>query len=654
MAEPIQTQSIERGPEQSLRSPVTIASLAIGLALTVLATNAGSYARFILHATRLDQNHLSMAAVVPLMVIVLFLNRLLKLSRGELIVVFVMPLIGATMPTYFIGKMIANFTVPYYLASPENQWQPYYESILPDYSVVPGGEPLRWFFEGLPAGVSIPWDVWVIPVFWWMTVIAAYYGCCLCLMVILRKQWVENERIDFPLMEVPLAVLEDPEANGFFRIPVLNSPLFWIGFCLTLFWVLWNVINHFNPLFPQIPWRYPSLQFGPFFPPILMRMYPIVTGFGYFMKLDILIGLWFFNFLTTMEMGLFNQFGYKEDLFNEYSTNPLAMGSQSQGAILMIVIVGFWMARGHLRDVFRKAFRGDTDVDDSNEILSYRAAVFGLIGCGLYLSVWHYQTGMEPKFILLFMLGVLVMFLGQARLVAEAGLISLRAALAPQPFASILLGTDALTHQTMVSIAISHSWCSDIKTTIMPALAHATKLFDTIQHHKRRLLVVPIVAMAGGIIATFIYTIAMGYENGAANYGGLFTGGLARWPWDDLVKQSKEPYPTNLGLVVFMIAGAAFTGLLMFARYRSPGFPFHPIGFAAGRISPVTQVILPIFLAWFIKSIIMRVGGSQGYRKARPFFIGLILGHFMGAGISFVIDMIWFPGQGHNIPFSDW
>jgi hypothetical protein len=35
------------------------------------------------------------------------------------------------------------------------------------------------------------------------------------------------------------------------------------------------------------------------------------------------------------------------------------------------------------------------------------------------------------------------------------------------------------------------------------------------------------------------------------------------------------------------------------------------------------------------------------------FFIGLILGHFMGAGISFVIDMVWFPGQGHGIPFSD-
>ena len=651
MALPAQTEEL---PEHQPRSPVTFLSLGIGAVLTVVATNAGSYARFILHATRLDQNHLSMAAVVPLMVIVLFLNRALKLSRGELMVVFVMPLIGATMPTYFVGKMIANFTVPYYLGTPENQWEAHYGGLLPTWVVLPQGEPLRWFFEGLPRGASIPWGDWGVTVFWWSTVIAPYYACCLCLMVILRKQWVVNERIPYPLMEVPLAVLEEPEERGFFRIPVMNRPVFWIGFCVTFFWVLWNVIHHFNPTFPQIPWRYPSLQFGPAFPPILMRMYPVVTGFGFFMKLDILFGIWLFNFLTTMEAGLFNRFGYVEDLFDEYSSNPLSMGSQSMGALIVIVLVGFWMARGHLRDVFRKAFRSDSRVDDSEEIMSYRTAVCGLIAGAVYLAVWHHQTGMEPKYNALFMFGVLVMYLGQARMIAEAGLISLRTPLGPTAFSSILLGTEALTHRTLVSIAISHSWCSDVKTTITPALAHTTRLFDTVRHHQRKLLWAPVVAMVVGVFATFIYTIAQGYENGAANYGSIFTGGLARYPWDDLVKKSNEPFHTKWKLVGFMAFGAVFTGILMFARYRSPGFPLNPVGFVVGPVGPVKQVVLPIFIAWFAKTFILHIGGVQAYRAARPFFIGLILGHFMGAGVSFAIDMFWFPGQGHNIPFSDW
>ena len=67
----------------------------------------------------------------------------------------------------------------------------------------------------------------------------------------------------------------------------------------------------------------------------------------------------------------------------------------------------------------------------------------------------------------------------------------------------------------------------------------------------------------------------------------------------------------------------------------------------------VNNVIFAIFLAWAIKSIVLRIGGIRAYRAGRPFFIGLIMGHFVGAGISFVVDMIWFPGQGHSIPFSD-
>ena len=162
------------------------------------------------------------------------------------------------------------------------------------------------------------------------------------------------------------------------------------------------------------------------------------------------------------------------------------------------------------------------------------------------------------------------------------------------------------------------------------------------------------IAMVVGVAATWVYTIAMGYENGAANYGGVFTGDAAQWPWDDLVKKAKDPYSTKWDMVGFMSAGAVVTALMMFARYRAPGFPLSPVGFAVGPVGPVRQVVLPIFVAWFAKTVILRIGGVDAYRAARPFFIGLILGHFMGAGLSFVVDVIWFPGQGHGIPFSDW
>ena len=632
---------------------VTARALVIGTFLTVMATVAGTYARFILHTTRLDQNHLSVAAVFPIVLIGLFLGRLIRLRRGEIVVMFTMALIGATMPTYFIGKLVANFAVPYYLATPENQWASYYEPHLPSYAVMPPGDALLWFFEGIPRGVPIPWDAWIVPVFWWLSVIAAFYGCCMFLMVILRKQWIEHERIDYPLMEMPLAVMEADDRSGFFAIPIMNKPLFWVGFSVTLFIIMWNVISYFNPTFPTIPWGFSSIQFGREFPAIPIRLYLMVVGFGYFINVDIALSLWVFNLITNIENGLFNRFGFTAGSDEEYSTGPLSMGTQSMGAFIVIVLVGFWMARTHIVAVCRKAFLGDDSVDDSDEIVSYRTAVFGMLVCSLYLVVWHLATGMAFKFIPVFLFGVLVMYLGITRVIAETGLISIRAPLMPQPFGMFVLGTNNLSQQTMVSIALSYTWCSDTKTTIMPALAHSVKLYDTIRAQQRRLIWPIVLAMTSGVLATFAYTIYMGYANGAANYGGLFNGALAQFPWDNLVKKSKSPFDTSWKPLSFIGIGALVTGILMFVRYRVPWWPLHPIGFAAGPVYPVRNIIFGIFLAWAIKSIILRVGGIQAYRAGRPFFIGLILGHFVGAGISFVIDMIWFPGQGHGIPFSD-
>ena len=45
----------------------------------------------------------------------------------------------------------------------------------------------------------------------------------------------------------------------------------------------------------------------------------------------------------------------------------------------------------------------------------------------------------------------------------------------------------------------------------------------------------------------------------------------------------------------------------------------------------------------------MRFGGIELYRKASPFFIGLIVGYFLGIGLSFIVDVAFFPGNGHAI-----
>ena len=48
----------------------------------------------------------------------------------------------------------------------------------------------------------------------------------------------------------------------------------------------------------------------------------------------------------------------------------------------------------------------------------------------------------------------------------------------------------------------------------------------------------------------------------------------------------------------------------------------------------------PIFLGWLIKLPIVRYGGLAAYNRARPFFLGLVLGDMLMAGVFFVVGLL--------------
>ena len=62
------------------------------------------------------------------------------------------------------------------------------------------GDAMRWFYEGLPEGQEVPFDVWLIPLAWTLSLILAIYFMCFAIVVVFRRQWVEHERLIFPLM----------------------------------------------------------------------------------------------------------------------------------------------------------------------------------------------------------------------------------------------------------------------------------------------------------------------------------------------------------------------------------------------------------------------------------------------------------------------
>ena len=88
---------------------------------------------------------------------------------------------------------------------------------------------------------------------------------------------------------------------------------------------------------------------------------------------------------------------------------------------------------------------------------------------------------------------------------------------------------------------------------------------------------------------------------------------------------------------------------LLYTRSLFPRFPIHPIGFTFPASLVSRRIVTSVFLVWLLKVILMRFGGLQLYQRTTPFILGLLVGFVMGIAFHVIVDVIWFPGNGHEI-----
>ncbi|MCE2450824.1 MAG: hypothetical protein J4F35_21485 [Candidatus Latescibacteria bacterium] len=393
----------EEHTRQDAASGLTLRSLVLGVIQVLIVCLGAPYAIWVLGSSEITWSFFPIAVGFSFCCLIL-LNILLKtinpgwaLRPAEMITVVVMGLVTTGIPIFMMGYVLSIPTTPYYFASAENQWGTYVLPYLPAW-LLPSNDGLAmtWFFEGLPIGEPMPWgtllDAWAMPLFWWLSFIWTLYAVCFCLVVILRKQWVERERLAYPLMEVPQALVAD--ADGPARVPaVLRNKVFWMGAAIPLCIVLWNIVGFFFHFFPKIEWNHP-IQIAHGFPTINIRFYFPVVGFMYFANLNVTFSIWFFFLLLLVEEGLFNRFGVGVTEADNFVWGLPSTSWQCWGAFVVLVLWGLWMARDHLKDVARKAWNPAHPVDDSRELPVGRGRLYagvaqqgrhGIAGGGVFL-----------------------------------------------------------------------------------------------------------------------------------------------------------------------------------------------------------------------------------------------------------------------------
>jgi len=636
-------------------SGVTLRSLITG-ALMAFAISVGApYGNTVLRGSYLALDFSTAGAIFLFFILVFLIHTLLGLihprlsfRRDELAVIYVMAIVGCSIPTMGLTEyLLPIISGAVYYATPENEWAQLIHPYIKDWIIPQDSEAIKFFYEGLPRNYPLPWHVWLRPLAAWIPLIFAIYFSMICISVILRRQWIVRERLAFPLVQVPLSMIEDGPKHSPLK-PFFKSALMWVGFAIPFIIGSMRALHNYYNFIPSVNLATSIPLFRNTTALQVALSFPML-GFSYFINLEIAFSIWFFNLLARLEEGIFGIIGISSTQKLWYAGGFPVLAHQGMGAMLVLAVIGLWTARQHLKDVWCKALNNDSAIDDSEEILSYRACVLGLIISVVFISIWLWLAGMSWWILPIYLSAMYLLFIAVTRVVAEGGIAAARAPLIASDFVTSGVGAQLLSPQTMTALGFTFVWAADIRTFVLASCSNGLKLAEeTLGPNKRKLLWAILLAILISMVSSIITVLYISYTYGGINLNGWFFGptGGATVPFRFISDHLNDPQGPNFTGWISTLSGGTLMGLLIFARQHFLWWPLHPLGFAVSTISMTNYISFSVFLAWLIKSIILRYGGPALFKSARPFFLGMILGQFAVAGLWLIID--YFTGMTDN------
>jgi hypothetical protein len=635
-------------PQTGKRSDITLRAVVLGTVLAAAINVACPYSVLVLHNAGLTSDYITAGAMMLFLLLVGLLNPLLKvihrplaLRSGELIVVYVMMIIASAIPTWgLVTNLFHILTRPFYYATPENNWVDLVQPLIPSWLAPHDPMVAQAFYEGLPKGsTGIPWGAWLVPMVAWGTFMMAVYLWMIATMVILRRPWVDTERLVFPLAQLPLEVLRG--ADDHIVPPLFRSPLFWVGFALPFALQMLRGLHHYYFFIPEVQTYFDQLYLFRRSVRFIVFINFAIIGMSYFLGLQVSFSVWFFHLLGRFQTGVFNLIGYEIKGHNEALTgSSTALSHQGMGAMLALVGVMLWTSRSHLRRVARAAWdksRADDGRDD--EILTYRQAAWLWLGCGFFMAVWLLATGLPPLATFVFLVGAFVIFLAIARVIAQGGVGFTASTMLPQPFTVYTLGTDLVGWEGLASTSLSYSWAAEMRTTVMASAANGLKLADPRSLRGPRLFAAMTLAIVVGMAAATWITLTLNYSHGGINLRQFGVPTLAYRFLEDKLQnpvgwEHIEPRLWFTGVGVLLMGG------LIWLQHHFLWWPLHYIGMPVGDSWVMGWAWFSVLLGWLAKLIIFRFTGTPGYQVGKPLFLGFIAGQLMGGAVWMVVDAL--------------
>ena len=603
-----------------------------------------------------------LAAVNPALALI---NKKWRFYSREVLLIWVMTaLSGGIAYTGLMRTFLINITSPGWMNLFGNSRAeiPYAtHSLFPQnpelirnlYSGLEGGLGMSW----LQVLARIPWNEWIVPFFLWMLFILLVYCAIFGMMGLFSHQWIENEKMNFPLLQVPMDLSQRADAHSLWEFFRNRYFIMGLGFP-----VLLHTLNGLHAYFPEIPQISTMVLAQPYIPPegILSGFYkakiyiiPAFIGFAFLAPKQISFSFWFFFLLGGLFPGLITTLGWKIPsasigiLFGPTISRVEEM--QMLGAFAVFFLFIIWLARYHLVSVLRGIAGSGKGMEDFHGLISPRISVFlflsGIAGVWIWLSFFGMDFFSAGAFLAVcFMLQLVT-----ARLVCQGGLPYFTLAVAPSDGFLALFGSQWLQSGTVfLGAVVQKITFVDVRESAAPTIFHASKLSDG--SRPRRLFVWGVwLAILAGVLVSFISMLILYYKFGINSLPDSWAVESTRKVHENAAFLLKHAEGPNRWAAIFSIAGAAFMTLLVVGYQMFIWWPLHPIGYLTAYSSAMQILWFGFFVGWSCNALVLRYGGVSFYHEVKNLFIGLVTGDMLMALVWLAVGT-FAPYSYHVLP----
>ena len=636
-----------------VRIRALLLGISLGLAICVITPFNNAYRQ----GTPLGGGHFPLAPFYFLMWLMIFtalirmvFKRWNLLTGKELLVSWaLMVLLSGIAWTGLARTFFINLTAPHHFATVENRWEEQLLPLLPKSWYPQSQEAIDEFYNGLTGGrqmgwlevlSNIPWHAWLGPLLGWGGFILLCYFVFACTVSLLSKQGLYNERMNFPLLQVPLLMQEAFDNHQLGRFFANRFML--AGILIPVVLHLINGLNFYNPSIPSIP---TLILAGNYFPKqgllsgfykLKIYIYPAFIGFAFLTSKQISFSFWLFYIAGALLIGVLYVLGLNIPeaalgvTFGPTITRPEE--TQMIGAYLVFFVFLAWLARFHFVELLQKGLRLRKDENPEQEWVSTRLAFWGAVIGGFAIVAWCSYLGI-PFFFAFVVVGAFFLFtLVATRVICQGGIAYFTLTAAPLDGVIAFFGPRFLTNVGLVVAGVVQKMLFvDLRESLMPSLLHARKVTDKTSNNNRIFFFI-MLALIAGIVASFLAMLALCYKFGVRELNLDWATRTTVAVYDNIYSLIESPLETSKWVTIFTLAGACVMLVLVVCYHRFYWWPIHPIGYLTAYSSAMRILWFSFFIGWLCNALCMRYGGVGLFKKLRNFFVGLIIGDFLMAG----------------------